>query len=142
MCLDLGADDYLIKPFGVLELVSRVRAILRRYTDNDLSDQISAKGLTLNLKSYLCKYNDVEILLTKKEFELLALLMENNNKTVSRDTILNSVWGYDFVGETRTIDVHIKEIRKKLFDTGLKESVIHSIRGIGYQFKLWKEKLL
>ncbi len=134
--LDMGADDYLIKPFGVLELVSRVKALVRRYRTKESNDYIEIKGLYLNPKKFSCKYNDVEITMTIKQFELLHLLMRYDNEIVTRDEILNKVWGYEYIGESRTIDVHIKEIRRKLKEAGLDERAIETIRGIGYRFIL------
>jgi len=134
--LDLGADDYLSKPFGVLELVSRVKAIFRRSQEESSDEIIEIKGLRLDPKQYTCQYNGVSIAFTSKEFQLLKLLMQNHQKIVTRDDFLNIVWGYDFFGETRTLDVHIKEVRMKLSLAGLKESPIQTIRGVGYKFVL------
>ncbi|MFA7075390.1 MAG: response regulator transcription factor [Candidatus Izemoplasmatales bacterium] len=134
--IDLGADDYLIKPFGVLELVSRVKALLRRKTSIVEDNIINLSGLYLNKKEYKVTYNEKEIVFTKKQFELLKYLMNNANRLLTRDEILNNVWGYDFVGETRTLDVHIKEIRRKLELSGIDKKKIETIRGIGYKFVL------
>ncbi|MFO7969527.1 MAG: winged helix-turn-helix domain-containing protein [Bacillota bacterium] len=134
--IDLGADDYLIKPFGVLELVSRVKALLRRAKTIEENDDLSINNLNLDIKHYMATYKNNNLDLTKKQFSLLKLFMENHQKTLSREEILNKIWGYDFVGETRTLDVHIKEIRKKLKNAGLEEQVIQTIRGIGYKFVL------
>ncbi len=134
--LDTGADDYLVKPFGVLELVSRVKALLRRYHKKSKEESLEVKGLKITPSKFLCKYNDFELKFTRKQFELLQLLMENHNTIISRDDILNKVWGYEYIGETRTIDVHIKEIRRKLKDAGLTDEVIETVRGIGYRFVL------
>lgn len=134
--LDLGADDYMSKPFGVLELVSRVKALLRRTMDVSDSEVIEIKGLVLNPGEYTCKYRQVPIAFTSKEFNLLKLLMQNHRKILPRDEILNIVWGYDFFGETRTLDVHIKEVRMKLFQAGITDEAIQTIRGVGYKFVL------
>ncbi|MBU0997550.1 MAG: response regulator transcription factor [Firmicutes bacterium] len=134
--LDLGADDYLTKPFGVLELVSRVKALLRRTPEKPSDYLLEIKGLLLNPKEYLCSFNETPILLTSKEFQLLKLLMQNHLKVVTRDDILNIVWGYDFFGETRTLDVHIKELRMKLSKAGIAEEAIQTVRGVGYKFIL------
>lgn len=138
--LDSGADDYLVKPFGVLELVSRVKALLRRFKQEDSNSTIIISNLELNTKKYQCFYKQTPILFTKKQFDLFKLLMENHNDIVARDDILNLVWGYEYVGETRTLDVHIKEIRRKLKAAGIEQQVIKTIRGIGYKLVLWKEK--
>lgn len=134
--LDTGADDYLIKPFGVLELVSRVKALLRRNSSIVEEDSINIKGLTINKKEYSAAYDNKTIRFTKKQFELLEYLMTKPDKLISRDEILNNVWGYDFFGETRTLDVHIKELRRKLEILGINKEAIETIRGIGYKFVL------
>lgn len=134
--LDLGADDYLSKPFGVLELVSRTKALLRRTKTPENDEIISIKGLVLNPKQYVCLYKDKNITFTSKEFQLLKLLMQNHHQIVTRDEILNIVWGYDFFGETRTLDVHIKEVRMKLTQAGIEETCIETVRGVGYKFIL------
>ncbi len=134
--LDLGADDYLAKPFGVLELVSRTKAILRRTASPVRDEIIEISGLVLNPKEYTCMYHDKTIAFTSKEFQLLKLLMQNHQKIVTRDEILNIVWGYDFFGETRTLDVHIKEVRMKLSNVGIEEACIQTVRGVGYKFIL------
>lgn len=134
--LDLGADDYLAKPFGVLELVSRTRALLRRNKPSKSDEIIDIKGLVIHPTEYQCAYQGKEITLTSKEFQLLKLLMQNHLKIVTRNDILNIVWGYDFIGETRTLDVHIKEVRMKLAEAGITETCIQTVRGVGYKFIL------
>jgi len=135
--LDLGADDYLAKPFGVLELVSRVKALLRRTQSNDTtSDVVSIKGLVVDSNRYQATYNGEVITFTSKEFQLLRLLMMHHMNIVTREEILNIVWGYDFIGETRTLDVHIKEVRMKLAQAGIEDKCIQTVRGVGYKFIL------
>lgn len=134
--IDLGADDYLVKPFGVLELVSRVKALLRRNDKSLSANKIEIAGLILDVSEYASTYNKQPIVFTKKQFELLKLFMGKHNKTVTRDECLNSVWGYEFFGETRTLDVHVNEIRKKLKEAGLEAQAIETIRGVGYKFVL------
>lgn len=134
--LDAGADDYLVKPFGVLELISRVKAILRRYKFEDKDNFYSTNGLTIDEKQFRCTYKEKPITFTKKQFELLLLLVKNNGEIVSRNEILNIVWDYEYIGESRTVDVHINEIRKKLMASGMETEPIETIRGIGYRFKL------
>lgn len=134
--LDLGADDYLGKPFGVLELVSRVKALLRRGKEEPNDDIIDINGLRLDPREYACTYQGNPIHFTTKEFQLLKVLMQNHQKIMTRDEILNIVWGYDFFGETRTLDVHMKEVRMKLAASGLEGEVIQTVRGVGYKFIL------
>lgn len=134
--LDIGADDYLVKPFGVLELVSRVKALLRRSSNILCNETITAGALSLIPNKFKCTYQNKTIIFTKKQFELLKLLMVKHGDVVSRDEILNEIWGYEYVGETRTVDVHIKEIRKKLKQAGISDKTIETVRGIGYTFVL------
>lgn len=133
--LDYGADDYLGKPFGVLELVSRVKALLRRFAKSN-TEMIEIASLRLDNSERSVFYEDQSITLTAKEFALLKLLMDKNQKVVRREEILNQVWGYDFVGETRTLDVHIKELRNKLAKAGVPDNVIQTVRGVGYKINL------
>lgn len=125
---DLGADDYIEKPFDVMELISRVNAKFRRFKKNRV---ITIGNISINLENYVCLKDDQEVILTLKEFEILALLFKNKGNVVSRDDILNEIWGVDQFFETRTIDVHIKSLRKKLEDEDSK--LIHTIHGIGYK---------
>lgn len=128
--LDLGADDYLAKPFGMMEMVSRVRAVLRRAGRAEKPSVLSIKGLKLNADAHTVTANGEEIRLTLKEFELLKLLMENPGIVFTRAHILRSVWGEDFLGETRTVDVHIGTLRTKLGGCG---DYIETVRGVGYR---------
>jgi two-component system alkaline phosphatase synthesis response regulator PhoP len=132
--LDVGADDYLVKPFGVLELISRVKAILRRSEVHAEDEFLFFSGLSLDPKSYVCKYEEQVIQLTAKEFALLRTLMQHNNETLSREELLNQVWGYEFIGESRTLDVHIKEVRQKIGAAGASTDLIQTVRGVGYKF--------
>ena len=116
--LDSGADDYVTKPFGMMELVSRVKAVLRR------------TGRVAESEIYTVTVNGQPITLTLKEFELLECLMRNQNIVMTRDQLLGDIWGYDFDGETRTVDVHIRTLRQKLGDQG---DIIETVRGIGYR---------
>lgn len=137
--LELGADDYITKPFSVRELVARVKAVLRRTENNskgsDFSEgqKIVIKDIELDNERREVKKGGELLQLTLKEFELLKILMENKGKVLPRDYLLNNVWGYDFVGESRTIDVHIRSLRKLLGDEN--ETYIETSRGIGYRFK-------
>lgn len=127
--LDNGADDYLAKPFGMMELVSRVKALLRR-TQRDVSNSLTCDGLVLNRDTHRVHLDDQEILLTHKEFELLEYLLENKNIVLTRDRILDRIWGYSAEVETRTLDVHIRSLRQKL---GVKGDLIETVRGVGYR---------
>ena len=130
--LDSGADDYMSKPFSVLELISRINAHLRRRNRGaEKKSVLLAYGITLDLDKRMCYVDDEAVNLTLKEFELLKLFMENNGKAVSRDKIIESVWGWDFEGESRTVDMHIKTLRHKL---GEKGKCIETVRGVGYRF--------
>ncbi|PKL01133.1 MAG: DNA-binding response regulator [Tenericutes bacterium HGW-Tenericutes-1] len=132
--LDSGADDYMQKPFGVLELISRVKSLLRRTIKSDDSNVIEIGELKLDVNEHILTFNNEIITLTIKEFQLIKLLMQNPNKTMTREDIFSSVWGYDFLGETRTLDVHIKEVRQKLTKAGANPDIIQTIRGVGYKF--------
>jgi two-component system, OmpR family, alkaline phosphatase synthesis response regulator PhoP len=132
--LNLGADDYMVKPFSVLELIARINASLRRYSIKDHVSLISIEDVIMNTESRTVIKSGVEIKLTLKEYELLKKLMLNVGKVVEREEILQEIWGYDYLGETRTLDMHIKSIRKKLGDEGTNPKYINTIRGIGFQF--------
>lgn len=130
--LDGGADDYMTKPFGVMELAARIRSLLRRsQKSRPDTDALSQYCLRLNKKTREVTCKDQKVELTLKEFELLLYLMENNNKVVTRDELLNHIWGYDYDGETRTLDMHIRTLRQKLGEEG--GSCIKTIRGVGYR---------
>lgn len=128
--LDSGADDYIAKPFGMMELISRMKAVLRRSEPEESSTEYKLSGLNVNVERHMVTVNGEEVLLTLKEFELLCLLFKNKGIVLSRDRILESVWGYDFDGETRTVDVHIRSMRIKLKECG---ELIETVRGIGYR---------
>lgn len=128
--LDLGADDYISKPFGMMELVSRVKAVLRRTVGEDNSKIYSYENVKMNLKSHVVTVSGESIDLTYKEFELLHLLMENTGNVVTRTMILEKIWGYDIVDVTRTVDVHIRTLRRKLGENG---AIIQTVKGVGYR---------
>jgi two-component system alkaline phosphatase synthesis response regulator PhoP len=131
--LDAGADDYITKPFGMMELLSRVRAVLRRAGGARQSEQgLSLSGIDLDTKRHIVRAGGAEVELTLKEFELLRCLMENPNIVFTRDQLLGSVWGYDFNGETRTVDVHVRTLRQKLGEYG---EAVETVRGVGYRFQ-------
>lgn len=133
--LDLGADDYIVKPFGILELMARVRAVLRRNSQPvEEKSEYTCSDLTLNVESHEVMCSGKKIDLTLKEFELLKLLMQNVGKVMPRNELLDAIWGYSYVGETRTLDMHIRSLRFKLGDSGQK--YIATVRGIGYKLNL------
>lgn len=127
--LDMGADDYMTKPFGVMELISRVKALLRR-TENIAEDTVlNCANITLDTERHTVKVDDETCELTYKEFELLKYLMINEGIVLSRDKIMNQVWGFEYEGESRTVDMHIKTLRQKLGSGG---AVIKTVRNVGY----------
>ena len=131
--LDCGADDYIAKPFGMLEMVARIKAVLRRCEGKSLppSNQVITKNeLTVNLLEHKVHVAGQEVVLTLKEFELLKKFLLYPGIVFSRDKLLNDIWGYEFTGETRTVDVHIRTLRQKLGSAG---DLIETIRGVGYR---------
>lgn len=135
--LELGADDYLAKPFGVRELLARTRALLRRTQGNDMisSNEISAGGITLNEDTHVAEGDKGPIDLTPREFELLACLMRNAGKVVSREDLLHDAWNWEFVTETKTVDTHIKRLRDKIEAAGYDPKLVETVRGYGYRFR-------
>ena len=131
--LDLGADDYLAKPFGMMEMVSRVKAVLRRAVPEQAEHQISVGGLTVNLDERIVTIDGERVALTYKEFELLTYFVENAGIALSREKILNNVWNYDYFGDARTIDTHVKKLRSKLGDKG---EYIKTVWGMGYKLEV------
>ena len=128
--LDSGADDYLVKPFGMMEMVSRVRAVLRRANPERVKAPLSLGGVTLDPVSHRVTVGGEEISLTLKEFELLHTLMSSPGVVFTRDRLLSEIWGTDYDGETRTVDVHVRTLRQKLGEAG---SIIGTGRGVGYR---------
>ncbi len=134
--LDSGADDYMTKPFAIEELLARLRAALRRKAKKDSDDGqvLTLKELTIDIARHTVKYGDNMIELTKREFELLEYLVRNKNIVLTRDQILNKVWGYDYIGETNVVDVYVRYLRTKI-DDKYNVKLIHTIRGVGYYAK-------
>ena len=137
MGLDIGADDYIVKPFSPGEVMARVRAILRRISRIEGQNQqvFFFDNLSINLDDYIVTINQQNVSLTKKEIELLWTLSTNKNKVFSRDNLLNSLWGYDYYGDNRTVDSHIKRLRSKLDEFNHDNWEIKTIWGLGYKFE-------
>ena len=130
--LDLGADDYLVKPFGMMEMVSRVKAVLRRCRPVPAVRQLSAGGLKADLEERTVTANGARVSLTYKEFELLCLFLSRPGTAFTREQILSDVWGVEYAGETRTVDMHVKTLRQKLGDCG---AMIETVRNVGYRLE-------
>lgn len=132
MALDAGADDYVTKPFGVMELVARVKAVLRRTakSDENTEKRYTAPHLSVSVDKHEVLVDGTPVTLTYKEFSLLCMLFERTGSVMSRDRILREVWGYEFDGENRTVDVHIRSLRQKL---GIAGDLIETVRGVGYK---------
>lgn len=135
--LELGADDYIVKPFDSKELVARVKAVLRRYEskeDSEGSKQIVVPNMTINESTYVVTYHGKELELPPKEFELLNFLAKHPNQVFTREQLLDKIWGYEFMGDTRTVDVHVKRIREKMpFEDNW---CIKTVWGVGYKFEV------
>lgn len=137
--LELGADDYVVKPFSMRELLARVKAVLRRSAKDSQSEKgreetLKIGGLRLDFSSYQAWLHDEPIALTPKEYELLKLLVTNSGRAFTRDELLERIWGYEYYGDTRTVDVHIRHLRAKLKDDENISKAIETVRGIGYRF--------
>ena len=130
--LDTGADDYLVKPFGVMEMVSRIKAVLRRCEPAEVGDILKVAEITLNDKEHTVSVNGEKVALTFKEFELLKMFMSNPGAAFSRDKLLSEIWGIDYLGESRTIDMHVKTLRQKLGESGKR---IETVIGVGYRME-------
>lgn len=139
--LEVGADDYIAKPYRMRELIARMRAVLRRYEDRGSVDAetergslLSARDITVDIDRHEVSVRDAVIAMPLKEFELLALLIENAGRVLPRDTLIDRVWGADYVGDTKTLDVHIKRLRSKIEEEPSSPTRIVTIRGLGYKF--------
>lgn len=130
--LNSGADDYLVKPFGVMELVARVKAVLRRTVKEAVAAEITVGGIVLKEKEHKVIVSGEKVELTHKEFEMLKLFMQNPDIVFSRDKLMSEIWGMDYIGESRTVDVHIKTLRQKLGNAG---GQIKTVIGVGYRLE-------
>lgn len=132
--LELGADDYITKPFSVRELVARAKAILRRAGFKQTDNSFKFGDISIDFQKHeVCK-NGEKVDLTLKEFELLEILMKNKGRVMTRDFLLDKIWGYEYIGETRTVDVHVRHLRQKIEENDKNPMYIQTIRGIGYKF--------
>jgi len=134
--LELGADDYLTKPFSVRELMARVKAILRRTKIQQVDKTFSFGHITIDFQKHEVIRATEKIDLTLKEFELLEILIRNRGRVMTRDFLLDKIWGYEYVGETRTVDVHIRHLRQKIEEDDKNPRFVETVRGIGYRFNL------
>lgn len=132
MALDLGADDYLAKPFGMMEMLSRIRAVLRRSVARPQMADLRLGGLHMDVAAHIVNADGIRITLTLKEFELLRLFLSSPGRVFSREHLLEQVWGTDYIGESRTVDVHIATLRTKLGGCG---DYIRTVRGVGYRME-------
>lgn len=132
--LDYGADDYITKPFNILEVKSRIKAILRRNNKGKKNNVFYYNGLTVNLENHRVKVNEKEINLTSKEYDILVLLINNENRIYSRDELLSIIWGNNFNGDVRTVDVHVRRLREKIEENPSVPKYVHTKWGIGYYF--------
>lgn len=135
--LEIGADDYITKPFSIKELLARITSVLRRYNINNVDEEfiLSIGKIKLDLSKHEVTKGDEKVELTLKEFELLKLLLQNKGKVLSRNYLLDKIWGYEYYGETRTVDVHIRYLRKKIESEDASEKYIETIRGVGYKIE-------
>src|SRR5665213_3396655 len=141
LMLEIGADDYVTKPYRLRELVARIRAVLRRRERNDhveADEEISIGNLRMDIDARRCFVNGEEIKLRKKEFALLRLLLENPGRVLTREVLIDRVWGSDYVGDTKTLDVHIKRLRTLIEDEPKNPAHITTVRGVGYRYEATK----
>ncbi len=141
MGLDIGADDYIVKPFSPGEVMARVRAVMRRIGADNVSSQLFIyDNLRINMEDYMVTIDNSNVSLTKKEIEILWTLAVNKNKVFTRDNLLNSLWGYDYYGDSRTVDSHIKRLRSKIDNFNHENWEIKTIWGVGYKFEVYDEE--
>lgn len=141
MGLDIGADDYIVKPFSPAEVMARVRAVMRRIGTENISSKLFVyDNLKINMEDYIVTIDENNVSLTKKEIEILWTLAVNKNKVFTRENLLNSLWGYDYYGDSRTVDSHIKRLRSKIDNFQHKNWEIKTIWGVGYKFEVYDEK--
>jgi DNA-binding response OmpR family regulator len=141
MGLDIGADDYIVKPFSPAEVMARVRAVMRRIGAENISSKLFVyDNIKINMEDYIVTIDENNVSLTKKEIEILWTLAVNKNKVFSRENLLNSLWGYDYYGDSRTVDSHIKRLRSKIDNFQHKNWEIKTIWGVGYKFEVYDEK--
>jgi len=137
--LELGADDYIAKPFDLKELVARIKAVIRRYQNPEPQEQgkaLNFPGLTVNISQYTVTYMDKELEMPPKELELLNFLASHPNQVFTREQLLEQVWGYDYFGDSRTVDVHVKRLREKLTEGEKLGWQIKTVWGVGYKFEV------
>jgi two-component system alkaline phosphatase synthesis response regulator PhoP len=132
--LELGADDYLTKPFSIRELLARVKAVLRRTTIMPLDKSFRFDNIIVDFEKHEVLKDENRVDLTLKEFEVLEILIKNKGRVITRDFLLDKVWGYEYIGETRTVDVHIRHLRQKIEEDDKSPRYIETIRGVGYRF--------
>lgn len=134
--LEIGADDYIVKPFSVKELCARVKAVLRRSRRQEAEEEkvLASGNLAVDISRHMVKKDGVPVELTAKEFDLLVMLMKNRGKVLTRDTLLDKVWGVEYYGDTRTVDVHVRYLRQKVENNPEVPVYIQTVRGVGYRF--------
>ena len=136
LCLELGADDYIVKPFDGKEMIARVKAVLRRAhgSEEEQAGDLSFPGLTVSMKEYDAHYEGKRLEMPPKELEVLYFLASHPNQVFTREQLLSQIWGFDFFGDSRTVDVHIKRLREKLADSEKYGWSLYTVRGVGYKF--------
>ncbi|AVP53596.1 transcriptional regulatory protein [Clostridium tetani] len=134
--LELGADDYITKPFSIRELIARIKAVLRRTLLKSTEEPFKFEGLKMDFEKYEVMKDGEKVDLTLKEFQLLEILIKNKGRVLTREYLLDKIWGYEYIGETRTVDVHIRHLRQKVEDDDKNPKYIETIRGVGYRFNL------